>query len=70
MISFRFHSDPNEIRQNWLKLLNQQKVIHESELAKWQGFVKSAVDLLQNIKEIYLKFHTDLKDSNDAHDEL
>lgn len=40
-------------------------MIHESELAKWQGFVKSAVDLLQNIKDIYIKFNTDLNDSND-----
>ena len=70
MFFFISRSDPNEIRQNWLKLLNQQKVIHESELAKWQGFVKSAVDLLQNIKEIYIKFNSDLNESNHQNDEF
>lgn len=60
------YSDPDEIRQNWLKLLNHQKVIHEAELEKWQGFVKSAVDLLQNIKQIYSKFNSELKHADDS----
>lgn len=61
-----FCSDPNEIRQNWLKLLNHQTEMHESELVKWQGFVKSAVDLLQNIKEIYSKINLDLKTAEES----
>lgn len=46
-------------------MLHQQKSVHEAELRSWQGFVRSAVELLQNIKEIYTKFNLDLnvKDS-------
>lgn len=54
------------MKENWLNLLKEQKVIHEAELVKWQGFVKSAVNLLQNIKEIYSKFNLDLKNSDDG----
>lgn len=53
------------MKEKWLSLLSQQKTIHESELVKWQGFVKSAVDLLQNIKEIYTNFNLDMKRVND-----
>lgn len=54
------------MKEKWLNLLKEQKVIHEAELVKWQSFVKSAVDLLQNIKEIYSKFNLDLKNSDDG----
>lgn len=46
-------------------MMSQQKTIHEAELVKWQGFVRSAVDLLKNVKEIYTKFNLDLKNVDD-----
>lgn len=46
-----------------MKLLNQQKTSHDAELVKWQGFVKSAADLLQKVKEVYLKFSSELNES-------
>lgn len=54
------------MKENWLNLLKEQKVIHEAELVKWQSFVKSAVDLLQNIKEIYSKFDLDLNNPDNG----
>lgn len=66
VISFFSHSDPNELRQSWLKLLNQQKVIHEAELEKWQGFVRAAANLLQKVKDIYTKFSVDLKNADET----
>lgn len=54
------------MKENWLNLLKEQKVIHEAELVKWQSFVKSAVDLLQNIKEIYSKFNLDLNNPDNG----
>lgn len=59
------------MKENWLNLLGEQKMIHEKELKKWQSFVKTAVDLLENIKEIYSKFNMDLKNGNESiNDEL
>lgn len=59
------------MKENWLNLLGEQKMIHEIELKKWQSFVKTAVDLLENIKEIYSKFNMDLKNGNESiNDEL
>lgn len=54
------------MKEKWLNLLKEQKVIHEAELVKWQSFVKSAVDLLQNIKEIYSKFNLDLNNPDNG----
>lgn len=65
MFFFEFSSDPHEMKERWLNLLNQQKTIHEAELVKWQGFVKTAVDLLKNVKEIYTKFNLDLNNVDD-----
>lgn len=60
------------MKESWVELLSQQKTMHENELVKWQGFVKSAVDLLQNVREIYSKFTTDLPsvDNNRITDEF
>lgn len=54
------------MKENWLHLLGEQKMIHEIELKKWQSFVKTAVNLLENIKEIYSKFNKDLKNVNES----
>lgn len=42
-----------ELKENWLKLVIQQKKRHETELIKWHGFLRKILDLLHKIKEIY-----------------
>lgn len=53
------------MKEQWLKLLNQQETMHEAELVKWQGFVKTVVDLLKNVKEVYAKFNLDVNNVDD-----
>lgn len=71
--AFSESSDPNELKENWMQLLNQQKASHDCELVKWQRFVKSAADLLQKVKEVYSKFSLELnatENSSDIKDEF
>lgn len=51
-------------------MLHQQKTVHEAELHQWQGFVRSAVELLKNIKEIYTKFNLELNVHDSVKDEF
>lgn len=61
----------NELREQWMKLLDQQKTLHEDELIKWRAFVKATINLLHNVKNVYSQFNLDLKTYNgDAHEEL
>lgn len=59
-------SDPNELKEKWLNLLLQQTTIHEAELVKWQNFVRTATDLLKNVKEHYTKFNLDLNNVDES----
>lgn len=49
-----------------MKLMNQQKTSHDAELVKWQGFVQSAADLLQKVKEVYSKFSLELNEPENS----
>lgn len=58
------------MKEKWLSMLHKQKTVHDVELIKWQGFVRSAVELLQNIKDIYTKFNLDLHVDDSVKDEF
>lgn len=64
-------ADDDSLRDKWLKLLQQQKYLHDAELAKWQQFIRATVKLLQQVKSIYTKFSIELeKITEKAQDEL
>ncbi|XP_055304649.1 protein Aster-B-like isoform X2 [Sitodiplosis mosellana] len=51
--------DPNEMKERFLSMMNEQEAEHGVELEKWQGFIKMTMDLLQNVKEEYAKLDLD-----------
>lgn len=52
------------MKKSWLNLLNEQQILHEAELIKWNTFVKFAINSLQTIKDMFTKFDTDLKNGD------
>lgn len=52
------------MKKSWLNLLNEQQILHEAELIKWNTFVKFALNSLQTIKDMFTKFDTDLKNGD------
>lgn len=52
------------MKKSWLNLLNEQQILHEAELIKWNTFVKFASNSLQTIKDMFTKFDTDLKNGD------
>lgn len=60
-----FCSDPTEMKEKFLRMMEEQEALHEVELEKWQGFIKTAIDLLQNVKEAYAKLHLDINNVNE-----
>lgn len=60
-----FCSDPTEMKEKFLRMMEEQEALHEAELEKWQGFIKTAIDLLQNVKEAYAKLDLDINNVNE-----
>lgn len=54
------------MKKIWLNMLDQQNTIHEAELVKWHNFIRIAVDLLENVKQIYAKFNAEINEVDES----
>lgn len=67
----KISGNDDNLRDKWLKLLKQQKHLHDAELVNWQQFINATVKLLQQVKSIYTTFNSEVeKITNEARHEL
>lgn len=60
-----FMPQNRNMREKWMNIVQEQKAIHDNELAKWQQFIKLTADLLKKVKIIYSELVSDKTDKND-----
>jgi len=54
----QFRELPNT-NQDWLELLRQQELSHESELRKWHQVLQTAIELLKKVSIVCEKIYND-----------